>query len=171
MKKTQKFRTLALVAGVSTLYGLCGAYAAVLPVTSTIKFMSDITFVSTSGPNFGYVKAATVATCVLSTAGVVTGCTSEGGTPAAGVYTIKGSGTGLINISANGYTLNGTSTPSLATCSYNSVAVGGANCTGTGLAAPGAAGLPLLVGLTVATTGGVDGTTDSPTFNLNVVYQ
>jgi hypothetical protein len=125
MKKTQKFRTLALVAGVSTLYGLCGAYAAVLPVTSTIKFMSDITFVSTSGPNFGYVKAATVATCVLSTAGVVTGCTSEGGTPAAGVYTIKGSGTGLINISANGYTLNGTSTPSLATCSYNSVAVGG----------------------------------------------
>lgn len=170
--KPCKFRALALLVTASTLLGMGGAYAATQTVTATIKFFSDITITPVTAPNLGYVKALTAATCVLSTAGIVTGCTSEGGTPAAGSYTIKGSGTALINLSASGYTVSGASTPSLATCKYNGVAVAGADCTGTGLTAPGAGGLPLLIGLTVATTAlGADGQTDTPSFTLNVVYQ
>jgi hypothetical protein len=74
-----------------------------------------------------------------------------------------------MNISASGYaTGGGSTTPSLATCKYNGVAVAGADCTGVIV---GGAALPLLVGLTGTTTGGADGTTDHPTFTLNVVYQ
>jgi hypothetical protein len=166
--KIRQLNSLILVAFVSIISGIGGAYAATQTVTATIKFLSDLTITQTTAPNFGYVKAATAATYVLSTAGAVTGGTSEGGAPAAGSYTLAGSATQLINISAGGYTANGASTPSLATCKYNGVAIAGADCTGAGLAASG----PLLVGLTVTTTAaGADGVTNTPSFTLTVVYQ
>jgi hypothetical protein len=169
--KPGKFRTVALLATASALLGVAGVASAATVVTASVIFLTDLTVTTNSSPNFGYVKAATAATYVLSTAGAVTGGTSEGGSPAAGSYTIAGSASQKINISASGYSANGgTSTPSLATCKYNGVAVAGADCTGAAPTAP-AGGLPLLVGLSITTTGGADGTTDHPTFNLNVVYQ
>ena len=167
--------SLILVCGVAIFTGGIAAYAANTTVTSSIKFLSDLTIGTTNGPNFGDVKAATVGTYVLSTAGIVTasgGGIIEGRTPQAGNYTITVSKGGLINIFANNYlAAGGSSTPKLATCTYKGVAVAGPDCTGTGLAPPGASSA-LVVGLTVTTTaGGLDGVTDHPTFTMNVVYQ
>ena len=57
MKKTHKFRTMALVAGVSSYSASSGAYAAVQTVTASIKFLTDLSFTMVALLNFGYVKA------------------------------------------------------------------------------------------------------------------
>jgi hypothetical protein len=163
--------SLVLICGIALFGAGDIARAANQTVTSTIKFFSDIVITQVTPPNFGYVRAATVATCVLDpVTSAVTGCASEGGTPTAGSYTIAGSSTQLINISAGGYTAQGASTPSAASCAYN----GGAavpGCSISGAAAPGA-GKNLKVGLSVATTAAAtDGTTNTPSFTLTVVYQ
>jgi len=156
------------------LLGIGAAYAATTTVTATIKFLSDLSITVVSQPNFGYVKAGQIGTYVLDPlTGLVTasgGGVVEGGTTNAGVYTITGSASDTINISASGYTVSGASTPSAANCSYN----GGAevaNCAITAGVAPGA-GKTLKVGLQIATTAaGVDNTSNTPSFTLTVVYQ
>jgi len=169
--KPCKFRALALLVTASTLLGIGSAYAAVQTVTSTIKFFSDLSFTFVASPNLGYGKAGTAGTYILSTAGVVTGTgVSEGGVPAAGNYLIKGSGTQAINLTSGNPVVSGDSTPSAFTCKYGAAASG--TCTQAGLAGPGAAGTTLLIGLTVTAAGAsVDGQTDTPKFDLTVVYQ
>jgi hypothetical protein len=171
--KPSKLRTMALLVSASTLLGIGAAYADVVSVQSSIRFLTHLAFGTISAPNFGDVQAATAGTYVLDTSGGVTATglgVKEGGTPAAGSYTITGSTHQAFNISAGNYSPNGgTSTPSLATCKYNGVAVAGADCTGTGLTA--GAALPLLVGLTVVTTGAADNVTETPKFDLTIVYQ
>jgi hypothetical protein len=169
-------RNLVLLIAAMIVLGAGTAWA-VTTVTAKLTFVTDLTVTTNNGPVFGYVKAATIGTYVLSTGGVVTpsgGGVLEGGTgvnaPAAGSYTIKGSGSQLINISDGNYQANGSSTPSAGTCKYGGAASG--SCNQAGLAAPTAVGTTLLVGLQVNTSaGGVDGTTDSPHFDLTVVYQ
>ena len=174
MKRMHKFRTMVLVAGASTLFGIGGAYAAVQTVTASIKFLADLSWTQVATPNFGYVKALQAGTYALDTAGVVTpsgGGVLMGGTPVAGNYTIKGSGTQLINVTDSNYVANGASTPSLGRCKYGLGAE--VSCTAmNGLAAPTGAGTAMLVGLTVVTTAlGADNQLDSPHFDLTVVYQ
>jgi hypothetical protein len=166
-----KFRSMALLAA-ATVFGLGSAYAAVQTVTATIKFFSDITITQNAAPNFGYVKAGKAATYILSTAGAVRGTgIRESGTPAAGSYTISGSGSQTINISSGNFVASGDSTPSAPTCKYGGASP--ATCTQAGLAAPtGIWGTTLLVGLTVTTAGAAtDGQTDTPAFDLTIVYQ
>jgi hypothetical protein len=166
-------RNLVLLIAAMIVLGAGTAWA-VTTVTATVKFVTDLSVATVTSPSFGYVQAATAGTYTLDTGGIVTASgvgKLEGGAPAAGNFTITGSASQPINISASGYSAaGGTSTPSLATCKYNGVVVAGADCTGVGLTAPGA-GKTLLVGLKIVTTGGADGSTDSPTFNLTIVYQ
>ena len=166
-------RNFVLLIAAMIVLGAGAAWAATTTVTATLKFLTDLTVTTNNGPNFGYVKAATVGTYVLSTAGVLTpsgGGVSEGGVPAAGSYTIKGSGTQLINISDGNYVAVGASTPTAGTCKYGGAASG--TCNQAGLAAPGAGGTTLLVGLTVTTSAaGADNQTDTPHFDLTIVYQ
>ena len=170
--KSSKSRALALLVTASALMGVGTAYAATQTVTSSIKYLTDLSFVTVLSPNFGEVKQGQVGNYVLSTAGVVTpngGGVLEGGATNAGSYTIIGSSGQVINISAGGLTPDGGSTPSAPTCAYNGGASG--SCTIVGAAAPGA-GKNLLVGLTIASDGTTaDGTTDHPTFTLTVLYQ
>jgi hypothetical protein len=164
---------IALVATAFTLFGVGAVYAATTTVTATIKFVSDLTITQVAAPNFGYVQSATAGTYVLDTTGVVTpsgGGVTEGGPAAAGNYTIKGSASQAITINTSGYTASGASTPSAARCKYG----GGSEvaCTSVAGAAPTTSGTTLLIGLTVTTTNaGTDGTTNSPSFTLSVVYQ
>jgi len=171
--KTQKLRSMVLLAGAVTLFGIGAAHAAVQTVTSSIKFLADIAVSMNITPNFGSVKAGQAGTYVLSTAGTVTasgGGVKEGGSPAAGSYTITGSSSQAINITDGNYVANGASTPSAAKCKYG--AGSEVSCTNLNVAAPGAGGTILLVGLTVTTTAlGADNQTDHPAFDLTVVYQ
>ncbi|HTK85048.1 MAG TPA: hypothetical protein VL625_08180 [Patescibacteria group bacterium] len=171
--KATEIGKIALVATAFTLFGVGAVYAATTTVTATIKFVSDLTISQVTAMNFGYVQAATAGTYTLSTAGVVTPSgvgVTEGGPVAAGDYLISGSATQTITIKTSGYSANGgTSTPSLATCDYNST--GSQACdAGISVAAPGAAGKHVKLGLKVVTTGGADGSTDSPQFTLTVTY-
>jgi hypothetical protein len=172
--KPNKLRTIALLVTASVLLGAGTAYAATQTVTSSIKYLTDLSFATVLSPNFGEVKQGVVgSTYTLSTAGAVTpgsGGAIEGGTANAGDYTIIGSTGSVINITAGSYTKVGGSTPSAAVCKYN----GGADvpgCSIVGAAAPGA-GADLKVGLTITSDGlTLDGITDSPTFVLTVLYQ
>lgn len=164
---------ITLVAAAFTLFGVGAAYAATTSVTATIKFVSNLTITQNTAPNFGYVQTATAGVYTLNTSGTVTpsgGGVTQGGSPAAGNYTIAGSASQAITISTSGYTASGASTPSAATCKYG--AGSEVACTSVAGAAPGAGGTTLLVGLTVTTTNaGTDGTTNTPSFSLTVVYQ
>lgn len=164
---------IALVAAAFTLFGVGAVYAATTTVTATIKFVSDLTITQNTAPNLGYVQAATAGVYTLSTAGTVTpsgGGVTQGGPAAAGNYTIRGSASQAITISTSGYTASGASTPSAATCKYG--AGSEVACTSVAGAAPTTTGTTLLVGLTVTTTNaGTDGTTNTPSFSLTVVYQ
>ena len=80
----RNFRSVALMSCAAVMFGIGGAYAATTTVTASIKFLTDLTITQVNAPNFGNVKALTAATYVLSTAGGVTGGTTEGGTPQAG---------------------------------------------------------------------------------------
>ena len=127
MKQGNKFRTIALLATTSALLGIGigTSHAAVQTVTSTIKYITAISITEVKAPNFGYAKAATAGTYILKTDGTIDAAstgTPEGGTLQAGDYTIAGSATQAIDISVGNYTLNGSSTPSAATCNYNSAA-------------------------------------------------
>ena len=177
--KPCKFRALALLVTASALLGAGGAYAATTVVTASIKFLSDVTISALSPqPSFGNVKALTVGTYVLSTAGTVTpsgGGVLEGGSPHAGSTTITASAGNAINIFASGYTngVTDATVPSAATCNYNGAGEVPCGTAGTpmAIAAP-VASATMLVGLTVLTTvTATSGTTDNPSFTLNVVYQ
>ena len=172
--KFSKFRTVALLACATTLMGAGSAFALTQTVTASIKFLSDLTVTPVASPNFGYVKAGQAGVYALNTAGTLTpsgGGVVEGGTPVVGNYLIKGSASQLINITDGNYVANGASTPSAGRGKYGAGAE--VACTGmNGLAAPGAAGTTLLVGLTITTTAaGVDNQTDTPHFDLTIVYQ
>jgi hypothetical protein len=161
------------MAGAAALFGISGAYASTQVVTATIKFLTHLAITTVTSPNFGYVEAATAGTYTLNTAGLVTASgvgLKEGGVEAAGHYLIKGSTSQAINISTSGYTVSGASTPSAATCKYGA-GVETACDGGIAGAAPTAGGTSVLIGLKIVTTGGVDGTTDTPSFTMAVVYQ
>lgn len=178
MKQGKKIRTIALLAGASTLIGMGSAYAAMQAVTAHIKFVTDITVAETQFPDFGLVKAGVAgASYVLSTAGGITpggGGVAEGGVPKAGAYTVTASAGTPMELYADTYTAgtNGT-VPTAATCDYN--AGGSAACGTVGspqlIAAP-IASATLLVGLTDTDAAGLaDGVSDNPSFDLHVLYQ
>lgn len=175
MKQGNKIRTIALLSAASIMIGMGSAYAATTTVTSTIKFITDLSVTEVTPPNFGYAKAGAAGTYILKTDGTIDAAstgTPEGGTLAAGDYTITGSASQAINISVGNYVADGASTPSAATCNYNSA--GEVPCTDasmTGAAAPGA-GTDLKLGLTVTAAGGsTDGEVDHPKMDLTVLYQ
>ena len=90
------------------------------------------------------------------------------GTKSAGSITIAGSATNAVNISVGGYTPNGGVTPANATCSYNGGAAG--SCTINAAAAP-AAGKTLLIGVDAVVDGTqTAGTTATPAFTVQVIY-
>ena len=165
--------SLALLTGAALFAGIGSVYAAVATFHANISYSSDLAITLSQQMDFGFVKAATVATYTLtpedglSTAGGVI----IGGTPKAGHYNINGSA--LITISATNFSTAATHGALLSApvCSYNA---GGtftdvANCAISGAAAGGGT---LKVGFTVATTAaGTDGLQDQPNFDLNVVYQ
>jgi hypothetical protein len=171
--KMHQLRSMALVSSAAILFGVGAANAAVQTVTSTIKFVTDIAISMNATPNFGAVKALQAGTYVLNTAGTVTasgGGVKEGGTPAAGSYTITGSGSQAITITSGNYANSGASTPSAATCKYGTGSE--VACTNVSAAAPTTGGTVLLVGLTVTTNAsGADSQIDHPAFDLTVVYQ
>lgn len=164
---------VALVASVFTVFGVGAVYAATTTVTATIKFLTDLTITPVTQPNFGYVQAATAGTYTLSaTTGLVTASgvgLTEGGSPAAGNFLIKGSGNQAITVKTSAYVVNGTSTPSNATCKYGA-GVETACDAGISVAAPGTSGTTLLLGLKVVTTGAADNQTETPSFTLAVTY-
>jgi hypothetical protein len=151
--------------------GIGSAYAVTSTFHATVAYRSPLTITQTVPMDFGYIKAATVATYKLDTnnglttsgAGVIIG-----GTPKTGQYSI--SGTALINISACNFSTPAThgAVLSAPVCSYK----GGAPVAGCSFGGTAAGGGVLKVGFTVATTAaGTDGLTDSPAFDLTVVYQ
>jgi hypothetical protein len=164
-------RNLVLLIVAMIVLGAGTAWA-VTTVTSTIKFVTDLSVATVASPNLGYVKAGVTGTYALDTTGAVTaGGTGvkEGGVPAAGHYTITGSASQAININDGNYVVSGASTPSLARCRYGAGAE--TSCTNLNVAAPGG-GTALFVGLTVTTSAaGADNQTDSPKFDLTIVYQ
>jgi len=143
------------------------------PETATIGFDKALSFSAVTGINFGYAKAATVGTYVMSTTGTVTasggGVLEPGGTTAVGSVTIGGSTSQGITISVGNYVANSGVTPSLATGKYGA----GANDAAfpMNVAAPGA-GTVLKLGVQVVASGTqTNGTTATPTFDVTVVYQ
>ena len=174
--KPGKLRTLALLAAASALPGIGSARAQTQTVTSDITYvtLAPVTFSTIADPDFGHVRQGLAAHYVLSTAGTVTspdGGVPEGGITHAGHYKIFGSATQQIGISAaGGYSTDGGSTTSAATCTYDAGALG-VDCTGNALAPPNS-GKDLLVGLTIASAGTTaDGIADHPTVTITVVYQ
>lgn len=168
------FRTVMLALSTATIVGAGAAFAATSTFTTTAKFASPLTLTQVKAPNFGVLKADTMATYVLSTAGAVT--TSGLGSVVSSVgaqngqLSIAGSSTQTIDISAGNYIDDQGVHPSNAVCAYN----GGApvaNCAISGGAAPSSGGKNLLVGLTIDTDGTqADASTASPSFDVTVVY-
>ncbi|HTK85047.1 MAG TPA: hypothetical protein VL625_08175 [Patescibacteria group bacterium] len=174
--KAPKSVRVALLTAASLLVGATTVYAATATVTSSIRFLTHITITQNTAPNFGNVSSGVGDTFTLSTAGVVTdtaaGAHLEGGTTAAGDYTVVASTNQAIGIYADGYTTDGSSTAQAATCKY--AAGSSVTCDGVGnqvtIATP-AASATLKVGLQIVTTGGTDGVTEQPAMTLHVVYQ
>jgi len=159
-----------LVAVIALFVGIGSAYAVTATFTANIAYRSALAITQAQQMDFGYVAAGTVATYTLDTADGLTtvGGTIIGGTPKSGHYNINGSA--LINISALNFS---TAAPhgavlSAPVCSYNA----GAPVAGCAIGGAATGGHALNVGFTVATTvAGTDGLNDSPSFDLNVVYQ
>jgi hypothetical protein len=174
--KARKSARVALLSAASLLLGATTVYAATATVTSSIRFLTHITITENQAPNFGNVASLTAGTYVLNTADVVTpsgGGIVEGGITKSGDYTVVASTNQGINIYAGGYTASGASTPSAATCKYDTGSAVSCGTSGSPLQISSPlASATLKVGLTVTTTNaGADNQTDSPSFNLNVVYQ
>lgn len=171
MKAFSKY--LSFAAAASLL--VCGvAYAATQSVTANATFDAALALTKNADINFGMLKAATSGTYVMSTNGAVTpsnGGVLVGGTPVNGQITITGSATQTIAISTGSYVANAGVTPSAATCNYNNAAIADCDAGGTALAAPGAGGKVLKLGLTIAADGTqAAGSTAAPTFVVTVVY-
>lgn len=175
--KAPKSARIALLTAASLIVGATTAYAATATVTSSIRFLTHITITQVTAPNFGNVSTGVVDDYTLSTAGVVTAAGGaahlEGGTTAAGDYTVVASTAQGINIYASGYTASGGTTPSAATCKYDAGVETSCAAVGTPLAIGSPlASASLKVGLTVHADGtDADGSTKTPSFTLNVVYQ
>ena len=169
MRKTWK---LGLAAVTTSILVSSAAFAATQNFSAEVAFATPLTLTKVSDMDFGVVKASTAAIYTLSTAGVVTAnATGEviGGTPNAGELDIAGSISQQIDITTDGLIADNGVTPTLPQCSYD----GGAESACDALSAQAAPGLgkPLLVGVTITADGTqADGTTASPTFNVNVVY-
>ncbi len=171
IKTRLKYLALGLIGSVA----VCGgAYAATQSVTANMSFDSVLTLNKTQDINFGVVAALTGGTYVISTAGAVTpsnGGVVVGGTPAAASITVTGSATQTVAINTQSYSANNGVTPSAATCNYGGTAIANCDAGDTGLAAPGAGGRTLTVGVT-ATVDGTQaaGSTAAPTFDVVVIY-
>lgn len=162
--------SLALLTGAALFVGIGSAYAVTATFTANIGYRSALSITQTQQMDFGYVAAGTAATYTLTTAdGLSTvGGTIIGGTPKSGHYNINGSA--LINISAANFSTAATNGALLSApvCNYN----GAGNVAGCVIGGATNGGHTLNVGFTVATTvAGTDGLNDSPSFDLNVVYQ
>jgi hypothetical protein len=162
--------SLALLTGAALFVGIGAAHAVTSTFTANIAYRSALAITLAQQMDFGQVAAGTAATYTLDTADGLTtvGGTIIGGTPKSGHYNINGSA--LINISAANFS---TAAPhgavlSAPVCNYN----GAGNVPGCAIGGAAAGGHTLNVGFTVATTvAGTDGLNDSPSFDLNVVYQ
>ena len=171
MKLSKKYLALAIAAGV---LAAGGAHAATQSVTANMAFDALLTLTKNNDINFGTVAALTSGTYTISTAGVVTptlGGIVIGGTPAAGQITITGSATQTISISTGAYVANNGVTLSGATCGYNGAAGVACDTPLTGLAAPGAGGRILRLGVQAAADGTqAAATSAAPTFTVTVIY-
>lgn len=168
---SQKLKLGVVALATATILASSIAFAAIQNFNANVRFATPLTLTKVKDLDFGIVQAFQAGTYVLSATGVVTasgGGVAVGGTPQAGELTIAGSATQTINISTNGLAANNGVTPSVPTCRYN----GGTEttCNLTNQVSPGA-GKTLFLGLTVVVNGSqADGTTASPSFNVNVVY-
>ncbi len=170
IKSRMKYLALALTAS----FFMCGgAQAATQSVTANMAFDSVLSLTKNADINFGTVKASTVGTYTINTAGTVTpagGGVIVGGTTAFGQITITGSASQTVSISTGTYTANNGVTPSAATCSYDGAAASACDTPLTGLAAPGV-GKVLRLGVTASSDGTqAAGATAAPTFVVTVIY-
>lgn len=171
MKFSKKYLALAVAA---SLLASGGAYAATQSVTANMAFDSVLTLTKNADIDFGTVRAGTIGTYTINTAGTITpsgGGQVIGGTPAAGQITITGSGSQTLSISTGGYTAANGVTPSAATCSYDGAAASACDTPLTGLTAPGAGGRILRLGVRADTDGSqAAGATAAPSFTVTVIY-
>ena len=153
-----------------------GASAATQSVSAGVNFISPLAISNVVNANFGSVTAGVASTkYVLDTSGNVTVASGPGivvtGAKNAASFTISGSSTQTINISAGSYTANGGVTPSAATCKYGAGTAAACTAAAFSTAAAPAAGTTLAMGLTITTTGNeTGGTTANPSFTMTVVY-
>ena len=130
------------------------------PLTPTVSanavFITPLAATVNNNASFGYLKAATGGTYVLSTADVVTasaGGVTIGGTPLAASLSITGSGTQLIDVIVTfGAAVSGV-TPSLPRCLYGAGSETACDVAMTGLGAPTSGGTTLLIGMKIVADG------------------
>ncbi len=150
------------------------AGAATLSMTAAASFDTALTLVEDTAINFGSLKAATAGTYVIDTNGAVkssNGGVVLGGTPVHGQITISGSVTQTVAISTGSYIANGGVTPSQASCDYNGASIANCDTGSAGLAAPGATGKILKLGVKIDVDGTqTPGATATPSFVVAVIY-
>ncbi len=171
MKKSHLIAALA--AGMTSLVAVGCVWAATQSVTANIRFDTPLTITKNADINFGSVTAASATTYRISTAGAVSTVTGSGaylfGTTAAANLQVAGSTSQLVNISVGSEVANNGVTISNEKCSYGGGAAG--SCSITGAAAPGA-GKTLLIGADAAADGTqTAGSSATPSFTVQVVYQ
>lgn len=151
------------------------AYAATQSVTANATFDTDLSLTKNSDINFGTVKAGVAgAKYVIDTSGTITpssGGAVIGGSPMVGQFTIAGSATQTIAISTGSYAADHGVTPSAASCKYNDVAIPNCDLGSTGLAAPGAGGKILKLGVQIVADGTqTAGMSVAPSFVVTIIY-
>jgi hypothetical protein len=177
MRNTMRNNNLRLAALTFALAGLAGIGSALAAnqsdtktVTATIKFDTPLTLTKVADIDFGTVSTTDDA-WTISTAGVVSH-TGAGvqlyGTTARGNYTVSGSTTQAINITTANLVAGAHTTLSALKGDYGGA--GSAAFPINGALHPGAS-TTIFLGATVTTSGAVSGTTETPTFDLTVIYQ
>lgn len=154
---------------------VCGAaFAGTQSVTASASFDVPLTVTKDADISFGILKAGTSGTYVIAPNGIVmpsNGGAVVGGTPAYGKITISGSATQTISISTGSYTASSGVAASAATCDYDGALISSCDTGASGLAAPGATGKVLKLGLTIDADGTqAAGSTAAPSFVVAVIY-
>ena len=164
---------LAVAAAIASTTVAGGAVAAIFSQTATIEILDALSVSEATQMNFGIIETPSAnVDVVITTAGATTGTTAtfiDASAVAAGVYTITGTDTNTLNITASNV---GSVTNLNFTDIVGNLASGGdVDLDTTGMTNVSfTTSDQIVIGATLAVTNGIAAGTYAPDFNLDVSY-